>query len=280
MPMEHGTDHAYERRREQVRRAQKSHRTRKAIYFKSLEDEVLELRRQNAALLKGSKASRDIIQQYQHILAANNLPFPPSDPEVPTSDELTTINVIGDNYQTQGLQAQFAPAYPPSESSSATQQSHTPSLQNITQIGINFILALEQPCLSHRNHTPPELLITDSTAATGHEAMLSSPITARGPKSTPISSVDEEYPPDAQWTVPTAELEGLLRSSQGLGLGTEEVTPVQAWQIITQHNRFDGLMFDLLERLKLTLLPMVECYGFGAVIERVGFEKALDDIFS
>jgi hypothetical protein len=32
----------------------RSHRTRKAIYFKSLEGEIAELRRQNAALLKGT----------------------------------------------------------------------------------------------------------------------------------------------------------------------------------------------------------------------------------
>jgi len=209
-----------------------------------------------------SKASRDIIRQYQDILVVNDLPFPPYDPELPPSDDLTTINVTGDNYKTQGLQAQFVPSYFPSESSSAAQQSHTPRLQNITQIGINFILALEQPCLSHRNHTPPDLLITDSRGATGHESMLSSPITARGPESTPINSVHEEYPPDAQWTVPTAELESLLLLSQGLVLGMEEVTPVQAWQIITQHNRFDGLTFELLERLRRVLLPMVECYGY------------------
>lgn len=209
-----------------------------------------------------SKASRDIIRQYQDILVANDLPFPPYDPELPSSDDLTTINVTGDNYKTQGLQAQFAPSYSPSECNSAAQQSHTPGLQNITQFGINFILALEQPCLSHRKHTPSDLLITDSLGATGHEAMLLSPITARGPESTPISSVHEEYPPDTQWTVPTAELEGLLLLSQGLGLGLEEVTPVQVWQIITQHNRFDGLTFELLERLRLVLLPMVECYGY------------------
>jgi len=195
-------------------------------------------------------------------LVANDLPFPPYDPELPPSEDLTTINVTGDSYKTQGLQAHFVPSYSPSESSSAAQQLHTPGLQNITQIGINFILALEQPCLSHRNHTPSDLLITDSMGATGHEAMLSSPITARGPASTPISSVHEEYPPDAQWTVPTAELEGLLVLSQGLGLGMEEVTPVQAWQIITQHNRFDDLTFELLERLRLALLPMVVCYGY------------------
>jgi len=32
----------------------RSHRTRKAVYLKSLEDEISELRRQNAALLKGT----------------------------------------------------------------------------------------------------------------------------------------------------------------------------------------------------------------------------------
>ncbi|KAL2070997.1 hypothetical protein VTL71DRAFT_14023 [Oculimacula yallundae] len=281
---DHVDDHeAYERRRNQVRRAQKSHRTRKALYFKSLEEEISELREQNAALLKGTSIQylREIISQFQNVLVANNLTFPPYDFDKPCPDDLTAIEVTGNSYNTQCLKAQLLPSYVPCENSrSATQLLHASGLQNITQISFDFILALEQPCLSHRNHIPPDLLITEGMGANGHELMLSSPIRARGPESNRISSVDEEYPLLAKWTVLTAELEGLLRLSQGLGLGIEEVTPVQAWQIITQHNRFESLTFELLERMRLVLLPMVKCYGFGAVIERAEFENVLNEMFS
>lgn len=173
---------------------------------------------------------------------------------------MTTITVIGDNYKTQRLEAQSTTSCFSSENSTTAQQSHTP--QDITQLGINFILALEQPCLSHRNHVPDDLIITDSMGAAGHEAMLTSTITARGPESIIVDTYFDEHPPGTQWTVPTAQLEGLLRSSQSLGLSTEEVTPVQAWQTVTQHNRFDGLGIKFLERLRSVLMPMVECYGY------------------
>jgi hypothetical protein len=195
-------------------------------------------------------------------MVANDLSFPPYNPEVPHSDEMTAINVVGDNYKNQRLEAHSATSCSPSEDSSTAQQSHKHYPQQLTQIGINFILALEQPCLSHRNHVPEDLIITDSIGAAGHEAMLTSPITAHGPESTQVDTYFDEYPPGTQWTVPTAQLEGLLRSSQSLGLSTEEVTPVQAWHIIMQHDRFESLMFESLERLRCVLMPMVVCYGY------------------
>ena len=56
----------YERRREQVRRAQRLHRDRKAAYVSSLEREVDELRAETAALragefLSGFKISAGVI---------------------------------------------------------------------------------------------------------------------------------------------------------------------------------------------------------------------------
>lgn len=69
-------------------------------------------------------------------------------------------------------------------------------------------------------------------------------------------------PPDAQWTVPAAELQALLRCSTELGLDDTEVTPVQAWQIMTRHPKFVYMSFERLEQLKQGLVPLVKCYGY------------------
>lgn len=58
-PSENGRvdEASYQRRREQVRRAQKVHRNRRAAYVSALEREVEELRAEKAALKKGQSAS-------------------------------------------------------------------------------------------------------------------------------------------------------------------------------------------------------------------------------
>jgi len=126
-------------------------------------------------------------------------------------------------------------------------------------IGINFVLALEQPCLTHLHMLSPELEEVGSTG-TGHEAMLSSPVMARAPTfaSDPFTS---GFPADAEWTVPTIELEALLALSRNLEL-EEEITPVQAWQLVKEHTHFSLVSYDGLEYLKHILLPLVECYGY------------------
>ena len=47
-------DTSYQRRREQVRRAQRIHRDRKAAYVTALEHEVADLRAENAAFKAGT----------------------------------------------------------------------------------------------------------------------------------------------------------------------------------------------------------------------------------
>jgi hypothetical protein len=128
-----------------------------------------------------------------------------------------------------------------------------------TQLGINFILALENPCFHHHKIPSPELLITGSIGGTGHQQMLSSPIMARSPKFS-FSPLSFGYSSEAEWTVPTAELESLLNLSPILE-GEEELTPVQGWYLIRNHPIFNQISPENLQSLSQALLPDIKCYG-------------------
>jgi hypothetical protein len=162
--------------------------------------------------------------------------------------------------------ASSAPPIPPISEA----MPHPQGLGN-TQVGVDFVLALEHVCLEHH--------ATHATAdeGTGHEMMLMSPIMWHSPARQPPRASQSPQPPPPttsqaqpslgsglqsgmRWSVPALELEKLLDFSDKLSLDGE-ITPVEAWQRIRQHPNFDGMTPDGLETLKQTLLPEVTCYG-------------------
>ncbi|KIX08985.1 uncharacterized protein Z518_00063 [Rhinocladiella mackenziei CBS 650.93] len=137
-----------------------------------------------------------------------------------------------------------------------------------TQVGVDFVLALEHVCLGH--HARHSV----NTEGSGHEMMLMSPIMSRSPPFAQSTQTDSGLPDGTRWSVPAVELEKLLEFSDRLSLDGE-VTPVEAWQRIRQHPNFSNLTRDGLEALKATLIPEVKCYGFGAVVDEEYFESLL-----
>jgi hypothetical protein len=264
----------------------RTHRARKATYVKALEDAVGELQKQNAAC-------QDKIHQYHELLEQLGIPDPIYSVDAVSSNRLATINLLGDSLATQKLEARLPAAkaarsdpsacYTSTDSemtgfstASSTTSTDLSGLSNIplppdtTQIGINFILALEQPCLHHQNIPCPDLAaasmdeIPIDVDATGHASMMSTPLMDHSPFSTTDDPLYSAYPSDTQWTVPVSELENLLMYSQKLGLGDGEVTPVQAWQVVRGHEGLGRLGRGDLERLRDGLLPLVHCYGLVA----------------
>ncbi|KAL5431527.1 hypothetical protein PMIN07_009415 [Paraphaeosphaeria minitans] len=69
---------AYQKRREQVRRAQKTHRERKETYVKSLETEVIQLRANEARLFQETKTLYAEISAMKIALARNGIVIPSS----------------------------------------------------------------------------------------------------------------------------------------------------------------------------------------------------------
>ncbi|KAK5058626.1 hypothetical protein LTR84_010890 [Exophiala bonariae] len=297
------------RRREQVRRAQRTHRDRKATYVKTLESEVAKLRAKDSAhetevlalrgLIRGLK---DLIKQYKIILP----PDLASDPLLSSPEATVEIFTLAD--QSQSIRAYFPEDYipnpstfisPPTTSTDTTfssmlnpststsssdllltgltisdapsfTPSHGQSSQSglnvsmpvyhphglgSTQVGVEFVLALEQPCLRHHySHCI-------DAEGSGHEMMLMSPIMSRSPALNASLDPRSGLPSGSKWTVPAVELEKLLEFSDRLSLDGE-ITPVEVWQRIRQHPNFSLLTREGLTALQNTLVPQIRCFGY------------------
>ncbi|KAI1619537.1 hypothetical protein EDD37DRAFT_208785 [Exophiala viscosa] len=288
------------RRREQVRRAQRTHRDRKATYVRSLEAEVATLRTQEAAHDAECQMYRQVIRRLRELIKYHNIPLPPdlaSSPHVSSPQATVELVTLSDRSQT--IRAQLpAPGYvcplpsdisgaPPlySESSFSTSeilpgtsigdapdQEPTPMAHAhglwTAQTGVDFVLGLEQVCLEHH------AVHSVDVEGTGHEMMLMSPIMSRSPPLQQTTEPGSGLPDGAKWSVPAVELERLLEFADRLRLDGE-ITPVEAWQSIRQHPNFPNLTRDGLASMKAMLFPEVECYGFGAVIDRAYFDAVM-----
>lgn len=140
----------------------------------------------------------------------------------------------------------------PSERSFRNEPPKVPGVANTTslnhpQIGIDFVLSLEQPCLGH---TRGEGGIA-SDVPSGHA------LTAQAPL---LTSAPPALTPSSSWQIPAVEIDRLLDLSSQLNL-QGEVTPVQAWARLRSHPAFEKLGRDNLEGLKQALMVEVQCYG-------------------
>ena len=113
------------------------------------------------------------------------------------------------------------------------------------QVGIDFVLSLEQPCLGHTSGNP------NKDIPSGHA------LTAQAPL---LSAAPSDLSSTSSWQVPAVEIERLLELSSNLNL-FGEVTPVQAWSRIRSCPGFEHLDRDGLEGLKFALMAEVQCYG-------------------
>jgi hypothetical protein len=114
------------------------------------------------------------------------------------------------------------------------------------QVGIDFVLALENPCL---HHTRDDL---ESTESYGHILTTNAPLLTQRPR------IPQ---PTSSWTIPAAEIERLLNLSSQLNLAGE-LTPVQAWSRIRCYPGFEKLSRVHLEMLEKALLEEIQCYGY------------------
>ncbi|KAJ9604761.1 hypothetical protein H2200_010875 [Cladophialophora chaetospira] len=315
------------RRREQVRRAQRTHRDRKATYVKTLEAEVAKLRARDSAHETEILGCRMVIRRLKDLIKYHKVPLPTdlaSDPHFQSPQ--ATIELYG--FPNQAIRAQmpppesYFPVVPPSQQSnilgsadlfststlhsgSTTSSSdlfsgltiseaptslHAPSIYSqaassappnlpistamphpqglgASQVGVDFVLALEHVCLEH--HAAHEA----EEEGSGHGMMLMSPIMWHSPAAQSSNQVNRRQPSPAtqpatgsglpsgtRWSVPAVELEKLLDFSDKLSL-EGEITPVEAWQRIRHHPNFEGLTRDGLDGLREVLLPEVQCYG-------------------
>ena len=81
----------------------------------------------------------------------------------------------------------------------------------------------------------------------------------------------------ASWTAPSLELTTLWEMSQSLPKGDFEITPVQAWFILSQS--YDvGRVLGNLEGLKMGIGKLVGCFQFGAVMDELKFWDVVKEV--
>ncbi|KAK3169810.1 hypothetical protein OEA41_009194 [Lepraria neglecta] len=175
---------------------------------------------------------------------------PQSAPDLPNDFSLQSMNVSS--------------AYEPRDASAAYADPAVvkgSALVDTIEIAIDFVLALEHPCMSHLPYpaNPP----TDDPA--NHLMMVSTPLVARAPDAPQLNQT---------WTASGAIIKELLNLSSSINL-EGEITPVEAWHRLHQHPDFWRLDRNQIEKVKRELSASVRCCGFGAVLDEVVFDDAL-----
>ncbi|KAL7275437.1 hypothetical protein RUND412_001609, partial [Rhizina undulata] len=140
------------------------------------------------------------------------------------------------------------------------------------EIGIDFVLTLEKPCMDHIQFLAENSIKPDADIH-GHAMMTIFP-----PESHLINH------PNVPWghrtyDLNSNELATLFNLSNRLQLDGE-LTPITVWVLITRHARFAELNIDDFKVLKEELVQKVKCHGFGAVVEEFEVEDCLTYMFS
>jgi hypothetical protein len=83
----------------------------------------------------------------------------------------------------------------------------------------------------------------------------------------------------ASWTAPSLELTQLWEMSRSLPKGDFEITPVQAWFMLSQNYEV-GRVLENLEGLKKGIGKLVGCFAFGAVMDEFEFWEVVQKVIS
>ena len=147
----------------------------------------------------------------------------------------------------------------PSHMSSAyvdpTEVKASPLVDTI-EIAIDFVLALEHPCMPHLLYSTN--LPTEDPA--NHVMMASSPLLARAPGAPKLNQT---------WSASGAIIKELLNLSSSINL-EGEITPVEAWHRLHQHADFWRLDHKQIEGLKRELSMTVRCCGYVGPFNKFG----------
>ncbi|KAA6409888.1 MAG: hypothetical protein FRX48_06501 [Lasallia pustulata] len=284
---------ALTRRQELNRQAQRTHRERKELYIKALEEQVMKLKETYSSVVQDKNAIAEENRKLKELLRLHGIAFPGLDQYghnvvggVSSYGGSSSGSRSGSYSQNQGFS-------PPTTVGSAitpvdelnmqaggeviggpqSHQRHQQQGLDYDRIGIDFVLTLERPCMDHmqflcvRSHQEPQEEIS------GHALMATCP-----PHEHIVNHPDVPYP-HKTWDVPNPDLMKLLELSERLPLDGE-ITPIMALKNIRMHERFYELAAEDFERLKDDLKAKVRCYGFGAVLEEFEVRDALSSVFA
>ncbi|OBT80510.1 hypothetical protein VF21_00855 [Pseudogymnoascus sp. 05NY08] len=269
----------------------KTHRERKELYIKALEQEVLRLKQNFSTVARSKDTLAEENRQLRNLLAAHGIPWTGSG----GVDELAATGG-STSYPSSGS---FSGSYPSSVSPTPqyntnngahlapplpqTPHTHHPTAAqglDIDQAGIDFVLTLERPCMDHLQFLV-ELSSTPSGMPCGHALMATCPPVPHPADEMPWGHGVARLPHEGlkTWDLQKGDLANLLDLSMRLNLDGE-ITPVMAWGMVLGHPRFGELAAREFEMVVEELRPKVRCYGFGAVLEEFEVRDAMENMFS
>ncbi|KAK8049718.1 hypothetical protein PG994_011448 [Apiospora phragmitis] len=288
---------ALTRRQELNRQAQsrRTHRERKELYIKALEDEVLRLKEIYSNVSQDKDKLAEENKQLKGLLNQNGIPMasPGRMDDVISNPSLgytSSASMSGGSYapgsattytppltsQSIPLSAssQGMPHYQPQHShhGRSTSQQHAQQQHgrvDYDQVGVDFVLTARdgtgEPC--------------------GHTLMASCPpepvdkLTNEIPFGYSHTRSEEGKSGQRTWELSKGDLATLLDLSQKLDLDGE-ITPVMAWGMILAHPRLSEIRPEEFRKLADELKGKVRCYGFGAVMEEFEVRDALNAVLS
>ncbi|KAK4071191.1 uncharacterized protein Triagg1_6222 [Trichoderma aggressivum f. europaeum] len=285
---------ALTRRQELNRQAQRTHRERKELYIKALEDEVLRLKEVFSTISQDKQKLVDENKQLKEVLVQRGIQVPRVDDSASSAAQAMSVSASGISYA-PGSSSGFSPV----ATSHATSMSMSPDNRQQSPAGsgadLEQAVTLDRGChfTAARANTVGGLMrkgrASDADGAPcGHALMASCPpapfqdLTSE----TPFGNAHThdhggEFHAQGQgtWELTKADLSTLLDLSRKLSLDGE-ITPVMAWGMVLSHSRFAELEVGDFEKLSEELLRKVRCYGFGAVLEEFELRDAIENIFS
>ncbi|KAH6638075.1 hypothetical protein C7974DRAFT_374673 [Boeremia exigua] len=278
---------ALTRRQELNRQAQRTHRERKEMYIKALEQEVLRLKETFGTTSRERDQYAEENRRLRELLMAHGIAFD----SITSPINGLTVNVGSSTYSSNGSVSGYGPGSvstgytsPPSvhhRNGSISQDMmmppamHTQAMQpnqqvgglDYDQIGVDFVLTLERPCMDHMQFLMVRAHDAEETIS-GHALM------ATAPPDSHIAHHPEEKYPHQMPDVAMPDLMKLLDLSARLPLDGE-ITPIMAWVMILKNDNFKTLTKAEISAIKEELVAKVRCYGFGAVLEEFEVQDAL-----
>ncbi|EGP91539.1 uncharacterized protein MYCGRDRAFT_66896 [Zymoseptoria tritici IPO323] len=302
---------ALTRRQELNRQAQRTHRERKEMYIKALEQEVLRLKetfsqttRERDTIAEENRRLKELLQQHgiSYDFGSSPIRFKHEN----SSYGPSSSGSISGSYRGASDSAGFSPTPDPIPGMHQGQMAPPQSMPmrnmaqlpnnrlDYDQIGIDFVLTLERPCMDHmqyllvRSHNPtgqPHHHPMENADDALHEHMSGHALMASGP---PLSHIidrpAEPYPHQMPEEMSPTALGKLLDLSSRLPRNMYdregEITPIMAWAMIFGHERVNELVEEDVERVKKGLEGKVRCYGFGAVVEEFEVRDAIAAVFN
>ncbi|KAK9849715.1 hypothetical protein MYU51_013221 [Penicillium brevicompactum] len=232
-----------------------------------LEDELHKLYGLLSAMdeIRGLHQENTILKE---IMARYSIPLPHILQSNPALAEVSLVGDSGSNQQIlvkvpeyQGVHDLFDQPIDTLQANHQPKPSYFLGNRRFAQMGVDFVLSLEQPCLFHTQPLGEE-------EPSGHALSMQGLL---------LSSAPSVLHDKTSWEIPAQQLEKLFELSGSLGLNGY-ITPVQAWNRIVSRFSIENLPCDKLDMLRTAMIPHIKCYGFGALMEEEIFESLMGTV--